>query len=100
MLNVRPAGAGSFSTPGADGPAGSAEGAEGVAEGTAGVGGSSVAALDFAGVDATTGGGGRYSFCHASHSISAEAEKTTNRMRRWVSMTAWVTARGGQRRGR
>ena len=36
-------------------------GCGGVAEGTAGVGGRSVAALDFAGVDATTGGGGRYS---------------------------------------
>ena len=86
---VRPAAAGSFSTPGAGGAVGNVLVGEGGADGGAGVGGKSVAALDFAGVDATTGGGGRYSFCHASHSISAEAEKTTNRMRRWVSMTAW-----------
>ena len=95
MVIVRPAAAGSFSTPGAVGPAGNAVVADGGAAGAAGAGGRSVAALDFAGVDATTGGGGRYSFCHASHSINAEAEKTTNRMRRWVSMTTWVTAPRG-----
>ena len=50
------------------------------------------------GPDATAGGG-RDSFCHASHNISAEKEKTTNRMRRWVSMTAWVTARRSSRAG-
>src|SRR5947207_16017819 len=38
-------------------------------------------------------GGGRDSFCHASHRSTAENENTTNRIRRWVSMTTWVSAR-------
>ena len=81
---------------GAPGTAGPAPDA---AAGTdAGTGGKSVAAVDFAGADATAGGG-RDSFYHASHNISAENEKTTNRMRRWVSMTAWVSARRFEPRG-
>ena len=79
----------------APGTAGCASGTDGTA---VGIGGKSVAAGARAGADATAGGG-RDSFCHASHNMSAENEKTTNRMRRWVSMTARVTARGGKTRG-
>ena len=78
-------------------PAGAAGGAD------VGAGGKSVAAVVLDGADDgadTGGGGGLDSFCHASHSRSAENEKTTNRMRRWVSMTAWVTAPGSGRRGK
>ena len=59
------------------------------------VGGRRVARRGAAGA---TGGGGACSCCHASHRKSAENEKMTNRMRRWVSMTAWVIARDGLRR--
>ena len=79
---------------GAVGPPGSAGGAD------VGAGGKSFAAVVVAGAAVAAGGGGRDSFCHASHSMSAENEKTTNRMRRWVSMTAWVTAPGSGRRGK
>ena len=87
-------------------PDGGAPGAAGTAPEAAagtdvGTGGKSVAPGARAGAGAVaTAGGGRDSFCHASHNISAENEKTTNRMRRWVSMTAWVTARLVESRGR
>jgi len=89
-------GGGSGLVPRAPGTAGTAP--DDAAGTDAGAGGKSVAPGARAGADATAGGG-RDSFCHASHNINAENEKTTNRMRRWVSMTTWVAVRGGEPRG-
>ncbi len=57
----------------------------GVAEGTGDFGATMPGA-----VCVTGGGGGRCSRCHASHRNSAENEKMTKRIRRWVSMTAEI----------
>jgi hypothetical protein len=75
--------------PGAPAPAGTCTGV------VAGAIGRSPAGAGFDIGAAVTAAGGRLSFCHASHNSKAEKEKITNRMSRWVSMTARVTTRRG-----
>jgi hypothetical protein len=89
IVIVRPAAAGSLSAAAAAGAPGTLDGAT-VA---AGDGGKSAGVAGFEADVGAGSGGGACCFCQASQRSRPENEKTTRRMRRWVSMNASLAAR-------